>query len=93
MYSFENSEYRYRVGVIMEIKKQGYKKYFVKLLDDNESIDDYYSNPFKARSMEYFATLRGIKPVIGDIVKIRRRVSKNSPVMMNRGSVISGIIE
>ena len=93
MYSFENSEYRYRVGVIMEMKKQGYKKYFVKLLDDNESIDDYYNNPFKARSMEYFATLRGVKPVIGDIVKIRRRVSKNNPVIMNRGSVISGIIE
>ena len=93
MYSFENSEYRYRVGVVTEIKKQGYKKYFVKLLDDSESIDDYYNNPFKTRSTEYFATLRGVKPGIGDIVKIRRRVSKNNPVIINRGSVISGIIE
>lgn len=93
MYSFENSEYRYRLGVVMEIKKQGYKKYFIKLLDDNESIDDYYNNPFKARNTEYFATLRGVKPGLGDIVKIRRRVSINNPVMINRGSVISGIIE
>ena len=77
----------------MEIKKQGYKKYFVKLLDDNESIEDYYNNPFKTRRTEHFATLRGVKPGLGDIVKIRRRASKNNPVMMNRGSVISGIIE